>query len=126
MKDLPSAAYLQYTSGSTRAPAGVMISHRNLQANFQQLMSNYFGDRNGVAPPDTTIVSWLPFYHDMGLVLGIIAPILGGYRSELTSPLAFLQRPARCYIRWPTEVLRGRPHRISPSNWPSARQQMPT
>lgn len=95
VKDLPSAAYLQYTSGSTRAPAGVMISHRNLQANFQQLMSNYFGDRNGVAPPDTTIVSWLPFYHDMGLVLGIIAPILGGYRSELTSPLAFLQRPAR-------------------------------
>lgn len=95
VKDLPSAAYLQYTSGSTRAPAGVMISHRNLQANFQQLMSNYFGDRNGVAPPDATIVSWLPFYHDMGLVLGIIAPILGGYRSELTSPLAFLQRPAR-------------------------------
>ncbi|WP_152375079.1 AMP-binding protein, partial [Mycobacterium tuberculosis] len=57
VKDLPSAAYLQYTSGSTRAPAGVMISHRNLQANFQQLMSNYFGDRNGGAPPDTTIVS---------------------------------------------------------------------
>ena len=86
---------MQYTSGSTRVPAGVMISHRNLTVNFQQSMANYFAPTNGVAPREMTMVSWLPFYHDMGLVFGVIAPILGGYRGELTSPIAFLQRPAR-------------------------------
>ncbi|ORW25529.1 acyl-CoA synthetase [Mycobacterium palustre] len=93
--DLPSTAYLQYSSGSTRTPTGVMISHRNLQVNFEQLMRSFFADSHVKAPPDTTIVSWLPFYHDMGLVLGVCAPILGGYRGELTSPLSFLERPAR-------------------------------
>ena len=93
--DYPTTAYLQYTSGSTRQPAGVMMSHRNLLANFTQLMSGYFADRGGVAPSDLTIVSWLPFYHDMGLFLGVCAPILGGFRTVLTSPMAFLQRPAR-------------------------------
>jgi fatty acid CoA ligase FadD21 len=93
--DLPSTAYLQYSSGSTRTPTGVMISHRNLQVNFEQLMRSFFADSHIKAPPDTTIVSWLPFYHDMGLVLGICAPILGGYRGELTSPISFLERPAR-------------------------------
>jgi acyl-CoA synthetase (AMP-forming)/AMP-acid ligase II len=88
-------AYLQYTSGSTRQPAGVIISHQNVLANFAQLMSGYFADSGGVAPPDLTLVSWLPFYHDMGLVLGVCAPILGGFHAVLTSPASFLQRPAR-------------------------------
>jgi long-chain fatty acid adenylyltransferase FadD28 len=91
----PSTAYLQYTSGSTRQPAGVMMSHRNLLSNFEQLMSDYFADHGKVAPPDTTIVSWLPFYHDMGLYLGMCGPVLTGLPAVLTSPVAFLQRPAR-------------------------------
>src|SRR6201993_538448 len=91
--DLPNIAYLQYSSGSTRLPNGVMISHRNLTVNFEQLMVSFFA--NAKVPSDTTLVSWLPFYHDMGLVLGVCAPILGGYRAELTSPVAFLERPSR-------------------------------
>ena len=91
----PRAAYLQYTSGSTRTPAGVVVSHRNVLANFEQKTSNYFPDHGKVAPPDTTVVSWLPFYHDMGLILGICTPILGGLRAVLMSPVSFLQQPAR-------------------------------
>jgi fatty acid CoA ligase FadD21 len=93
--DLPSIAYLQYSSGSTRLPTGVMISHRNLQVNFEQLMRGFFADSDAKAPSNGTIVSWLPFYHDMGLVLGVCAPILSGHRGELTSPISFLERPAR-------------------------------
>jgi acyl transferase domain-containing protein/acyl-CoA synthetase (AMP-forming)/AMP-acid ligase II/aryl carrier-like protein len=90
---LPSIAHLQYTSGSTRTPAGVMVSHKNIEVNCEQLRSAYYKD--GIAPPDTTVVSWLPFFHDMGLILNIAFPIFGGFRSVLTSPPAFLQRPAR-------------------------------
>ena len=54
------------------------MSHRNLLANFEQVMSDYFADYGKLPPPDTTIVSWLPFYHDMGLYLGICGPILDG------------------------------------------------
>jgi len=93
--DSRSTAYLQYTSGSTRQPAGVMMSHDNVQANFDQLMAGYFADHGKFPPPDTTILSWLPFYHDMGLLLGICAPVILGLRTVLTSPVAFLQRPAR-------------------------------
>src|SRR5882724_1713484 len=56
--DVPSIAYLQYSSGSTRLPTGVMLSHRNLQVNFEQLMRSYFAESGVMAPPDT-IVSWL-------------------------------------------------------------------
>jgi long-chain fatty acid adenylyltransferase FadD28 len=93
--DSQSTAYLQYTSGSTRHPAGVMMSHKNVLANFDQLMSGYFADYGKLPPPDTTILSWLPFYHDMGLLLGICAPVILGLRTVLTTPVAFLQRPAR-------------------------------
>jgi fatty acid CoA ligase FadD21 len=104
----PDIAYLQYSSGSTRTPSGVMLSHRNLQVNFEQLMRSFFADSNVKIPPDTAIVSWLPFYHDMGLVLGICAPILGGFPADLTSPVAFLERPAR----W-MQALARHPHTFS-------------
>lgn len=93
--DLPELAYLQYTSGSTRSPAGVVMSHSNIIANFEQWAAGFFADNGNVPPPGATIVSWLPFYHDMGLYLGICAPILLGIPAVLTSPVAFLQRPAR-------------------------------
>ena len=67
----PKTAYLQYTSGSTRQPAGVVVTHKNVIANLEQIFSDYFEDRGKVPPPDTTVVSWLPFYHDMGLILGV-------------------------------------------------------
>ena len=88
-------AYLQYTSGSTSNPAGVMISHKNLLANFEQLVSDFTTQHGGVLPPDANVVSWLPFYHDMGLVIGVVVPVLSGIRSVVTSPVSFLQRPAR-------------------------------
>jgi fatty acid CoA ligase FadD21 len=108
--DSPNVAYLQYSSGSTRLPTGVMISHRNVQVNFEQLMRGFFADADAPVKPttDATIVSWLPLYHDMGLVMGVCAPILSGYRAELTSPVAFLERPAR----W-VQALAGSPHAFS-------------
>jgi fatty acid CoA ligase FadD21 len=93
--DGPDIAYLQYTSGSTRLPAGVMISHRNMCANFDQLMADYVPHYGGEFPPGTSLVSWLPFYHDMGLMLGIGAPIFSGHPADLMSPIAFLSRPSR-------------------------------
>ncbi|BBZ36290.1 AMP-binding protein [Mycolicibacterium confluentis] len=93
--DVPEIAYLQYTSGSTRTPAGVVMSHKNIMTNYQQWAFDFFSVHGRIPPPGTTIVSWLPFYHDMGLYLGICAPVLLGVPAVLTSPMAFLQRPAR-------------------------------
>src|SRR6185312_9429139 len=53
----PNVAYLQYTSGSTRMPAGVMVSNENIRSNFEQIASAYFEEYGGVTPPDTTFVS---------------------------------------------------------------------
>lgn len=93
--DNPHAtAYLQYTSGSTRSPAGVMISYTNLFTNLQQITTDY-SRHAGVTPPDLTFVSWLPFFHDLGLILGVCSPIVLGTSAVLTSPMSFLARPAR-------------------------------
>ncbi|KLO31300.1 long-chain-fatty-acid--AMP ligase FAAL26/FadD26 [Mycobacterium haemophilum] len=94
----PSArpAYLQYTSGSTRTPAGVMVSHKNVIANVMQSLSGYFGD--ATQTPNMTVVSWLPLFHDMGLILGICAPMVAGRSAVLLSPMSFLRRPA-CWMQ---------------------------
>ncbi|SFB44214.1 Acyl-CoA synthetase (AMP-forming)/AMP-acid ligase II [Amycolatopsis marina] len=83
-------AYLQYTSGSTRTPTGVMLTHANVLANCGQA-AECFGVEHG----RTVDVSWLPLFHDMGLVLGLAVPVLTGTRSVLLDPGAFLERPAR-------------------------------
>ena len=101
-------AYLQYTSGSTRAPAGVEVSYKNLLANFEQMFADYFADTGGISPPDTTFVSWLPFYHDMGLLVGVCVPLLAGSHAVLTSPVSFLAKPAR----W-LHMLARNPHTFS-------------
>ncbi|MBS0448806.1 MAG: AMP-binding protein [Proteobacteria bacterium] len=82
-------AYLQYTSGSTGDPKGVMISHRNALANARQMQSAYaLTDRD-------EFVSWLPLFHDMGLVGSVTVAVLVGATSTLLPPAAFLQRPLR-------------------------------
>lgn len=95
-QELAKTAFLQYTSGSTRTPAGVMVTHAGLMENMRQIQSDWFEDFGGLAPEGTTLVSWLPFYHDMGLVLGIFGTIAyQGMTAVLTTPMAFLQKPAR-------------------------------
>ena len=88
-------AYLQYTSGSTRQPAGVMISHKNVLVNLEQALHDMFEAYGHAPPADTTVVSWLPFYHDMGLILGVFMPLKMGRPGVLMTPVSFLQRPAR-------------------------------
>ena len=63
-----------------------MVSHRNIQVNCEQIMAAYYEADGGMAPPDTTVVSWLPLFHDMGLILGIAFPVLWGFRTVLDEP----------------------------------------
>lgn len=91
----PGKAYLQYTSGSTRQPAGVIVSHRNVIANLEQAFSSYFEDYGNMPPPGLELVSWLPFHHDMGLFFTIFSPMFAGNPVTFMSPESFLQRPAR-------------------------------
>ncbi|MEZ0340961.1 AMP-binding protein [Mycobacterium sp. pV006] len=92
----PITAYLQYTSGSTRAPAGVEVTHKNVIRNIAQLHPDYFaGWPEGEYPPGLRSVSWLPLYHDMGLVIGIFLGIVSGCPTTLLSPISFMLKPAR-------------------------------
>lgn len=91
----PKIAYLQYTSGSTRRPAGVSMTHANVAANLEQAFPDYLEALGGVPPRELTVVSWAPFYHDMGMVVGIFIPLYSGCSAVLMSPVSFLQKPVR-------------------------------
>lgn len=98
MFDPQATALVQYTSGSTGSPRGVMLSHANIMHN---LASMHRVDTEGVGG-----VCWLPPYHDMGLIGGILLAVYSGRRSVLMSPLAFMQRPVRWL--WAMSKYRGR------------------
>ncbi|MDI3313158.1 MAG: long-chain-fatty-acid--AMP ligase FadD32 [Mycobacterium sp.] len=82
-------AYLQYTSGSTRVPTGVQITHLNLATNVVQVLNSFDGNDGDRG------VTWLPFFHDMGLIAIMLSPVLGQHNTFMT-PAAFVRRP----IRW--------------------------
>ncbi|GAB4243673.1 MAG: hypothetical protein Kow0049_33330 [Stanieria sp.] len=84
-----TVAFLQYTSGSTGTPKGVMVSHGNLLHNAA-MTYRWMGHS-----PESKFVSWLPIYHDMGLIGGILQPLYGSFPCILISPTSFLQRPYR-------------------------------
>ncbi|HET9281971.1 MAG TPA: amino acid adenylation domain-containing protein, partial [Candidatus Angelobacter sp.] len=91
-------AFLQYTSGSTGIPKGVMVAHGNILAN-EQLIAQAFGN-----DLSTHVVGWLPLYHDMGLIGNVLQPLYLGASCTLMSPLSVLQRP----MRWLEAVSRFR------------------
>jgi acyl-CoA synthetase (AMP-forming)/AMP-acid ligase II len=106
--DSDDIAYLQYTSGSTRTPAGVEISHRAVCTNVVQMII-----AGGL---DTKIrsVSWLPLYHDMGLLMIMFPALCGGYIT-LMSPLAFVRRPHRWIKQLAAEAALGRTFAAAPN-----------
>jgi fatty acid CoA ligase FadD32 len=85
--DLGAPAYLQYTSGSTRAPAGAVITHEAVAANVRQVVAAFDLDER------STCVGWIPFFHDMGLVLLACLPAGLGVRSVFSTPFDFIRRP---------------------------------
>ncbi len=91
-----SIAFLQYTSGSTSEPKGVMVSQFNLMSNLETIRTSFMLPwQQQDAPQLNTAVFWLPHYHDMGLIGGILAPLYLGYRTVLMSPQTFIRRPLR-------------------------------
>lgn len=93
LKDSPCAdgdlALLQYTSGTTGVPKGVRISHGNLSANCEQIREEF------ELSPASRGVFWLPHFHDMGLVGGVLNPVYIGFPTLIFPPTAFLQKPLR-------------------------------
>ncbi|HWF74610.1 MAG TPA: fatty acyl-AMP ligase, partial [Solirubrobacteraceae bacterium] len=87
--ELGSPAYLQYTSGSTRDPAGAVITHEAVAVNVAQAAAAFGLDEH------STCVGWLPFFHDMGLVLMVCLPVPLAARSVFSTPFDFVQRPKR-------------------------------
>ena len=101
---LPKAGYIQYTSGSTRRPAGVVVTHQNIFENMEQILPDFF-EAYDEPPADLTVVTWLPLYHDMGLLVGVFLGMRMGRSTVLMTPVAFMQKPAR----W-TQQLALNPH----------------
>ncbi len=100
-----SLGLLQYTSGSTSEPRGVMVSHGNLLANLEAIRRSFgFGFQSAEGQHVETGVFWLPAFHDMGLIGGILAPLYVGGHTVLMSPQSFLARP----IRWLEAISRFR------------------
>lgn len=91
-----SLAFLQYTSGSTSKPKGVMVSHQNLLVNSADLDRGWEHDEHSV------IVTWLPTFHDLGLIYGVMQPLYRGIPCYMMAPVAFLQSP----IRWLKAITR--------------------
>jgi len=89
-------AFLQYTSGSTGSPKGVVLTHTNLLHNSALIAYAFELTRSGLG------VFWLPSYHDMGLIGGILQPLYVGRPNVLMSPMAFLQKP----YRWLSAITR--------------------
>ncbi|MFI0357908.1 fatty acyl-AMP ligase [Actinomadura sp. 9N407] len=94
-------AYLQYTSGSTRRPAGVEITHGNVTSNAAQMWSGWAPER-----PDPELVSWLPLFHDMGLIATMALPLVHGNHAIYTDPVSFIMNP----MRW-MELIASRPNK---------------
>ena len=82
-------AFLQYTSGSTGTPKGVMVSHHNL------LINSAFIDHVWGHDQDSVMVTWLPTFHDMGLIYGVIQPLYKGFLCYMMAPANFVERPLR-------------------------------